>query len=193
MQVKISGVNLNIGSSLEEYIQSNLTTKVEKYFDRSISATVRIAKDAYLYKTSITVNEGVKCGIVINSNASSNDIYSSFDQALSKIAAQLRKYSSKLKSYHKRRAAKDKEKVAESLEMAAYNVKPQVEEQAAASEKEPEIISKSVLEIEDLTVDEAVMKLDLSDDNALVFTNKANGKVAFLYQKKDGRLVLLEV
>ena len=42
--------------------------------------------------------------------------------------------------------------------------------------------------IEELTVDQAIMKMDLADLPALVFINKANNRVNVVYNRKDGNI-----
>lgn len=190
MQIQVTGVNFNIGDSLRHYIEEGLESKVKKYFEKSIEAKVRIAKDAYLYKTNITVNEGVKCGIIIRGNASDNEVYSSFDQALSKIGRQLQKYNDKLIDYRRRRGAQDKYR-----ETTAFEVLPQVAVQAENRSVVPDkaqILSEKLINIETLTVDEALMKMELSDNTAIVFINKDNDKLNFMYQKKNGKIALIE-
>jgi hypothetical protein len=50
------------------------------------------------------------------------------------------------------------------------------------------IINEKESEIESLSVEQAIMKMDLLDLPALAFMNNKNGKINFIYHRKDGNI-----
>ena len=60
------------------------------------------------------------------------------------------------------------------------------------SEKEPVIIAESEEIIKTLTVSEAIMLMDLNDQNAIFFKNTKNNRLNILFKKSDGNIGWLD-
>jgi hypothetical protein len=50
------------------------------------------------------------------------------------------------------------------------------------------VIAEMKTDIATLTVSEAVMRLDLADDGALMFVNRAHGGLNMVYRRADGNV-----
>ncbi len=196
MQIKVSGSNIDIGQALTSYVEEHLAKEVMKYFEQAISAEVHFTKENHhLFKVLIFVNEGVKSGIVVKSNAEAGDVYACFTEALQKAVKQLRRYKSRIKNYRRKGGGvKSVEPIYESFEAKKYvfpplshNVFDEMEQDEKAEESAV-IISEKAADIESLSVNEAVMKMDLADLPALVFINKDNGRINVVYHRKDGNI-----
>ena len=112
MQVRVVGSNMDIGQALTSYVEEHLAKTVTKYFDKAIDAEVHFSKDGNMFRVIVIVNEGVKGGIVVKSNAEAGDVYACFNEACSKSAKQLNRYKSKIKNqvekYYKKMGASKK-------------------------------------------------------------------------------------
>ena len=53
---------------------------------------------------------------------------------------------------------------------------------------EPTIVAELPITIEELTVSEAVMRLDLGELPALMFRNRAHGGLNMIYRRPDGHI-----
>ena len=72
----------------------------------------------------------------------------------------------------------------------AFNVFEEMEEEETDELSQSlNVITEKTTDIESLTVNEAIMKMDLADLPALVFINKQNKRVNVVYQRKDGNRV----
>ena len=69
MKIEVSGTNIDVGQSLIQHVEETLPDLVTKYFEKALSAVVHFSKDGPLFKAVITVNEGVRGGITVKSNA----------------------------------------------------------------------------------------------------------------------------
>jgi putative sigma-54 modulation protein len=130
-------------------------------------------------------------------------MYSSIDLALAKMERQVRRYKDRITSHkpHKGRAAKVRQAVLEMqhFEMAEEVMRHATEEAAEEAEAaEPrrapaarEIQSKE-FKAERLSVDQAVMQMDLMHRAFLVFTNVETGDINVVYRLEDGNVGLLE-
>lgn len=101
MQIRVIGSNMDIGQSLTQYVEENLAKSIKKYFDKAINAEVHFSKEGNLFKAVVTVNEGVKGGITVKSNAEAGDVYGCFNEAAEKASKQLRRYKRKIKNYRR--------------------------------------------------------------------------------------------
>lgn len=193
MQVRILGSNMEVGQSLTEYATENLNKDVKKYFENAVDAEVHFSKESHhLIKTTIIVNEGVKGGIVVKSNGNAADAYASFNESLEKATKQLRRYKRKITNY-RRHGLGIKEVEPENYEtlVATKYVIPSSHQNNNDEEiinDNVEIINEKSTDIERLTVDEAIMKMDLSDLPALTFVNRENNRINVVYHRKDGNI-----
>ena len=58
--------------------------------------------------------------------------------------------------------------------------------------KGPEIIRSKRLPVKPMSIEEAVMQMDLMSSEFLVFRNAANEGIAVVYRRKDGHYGLIE-
>ncbi|QDO98079.1 ribosome-associated translation inhibitor RaiA [Ferrovibrio terrae] len=100
MKILTSGQQLDLGDSLRAYVEEHLTAAVSKYMDNAIEANVVFRLDGSMYHCQCTVHIGA--GISMQAAAEGNDIYVSFDQALDKLAKQVRRDKRKRRNHHQR-------------------------------------------------------------------------------------------
>ena len=190
--------NFSLGIHLPDYVKEKVNKEILKYFDTTINANVFFSKDGSFFKTNIVVNDGSKRGIVIKSTAESDDIYNSFDLALTRITKQLRKHKGKMRNYRKKIAelkAKNNDLpyiLADRFILKEGQTENFEEVIEAGDDKEIvdnfNIIEEKETEIEELTVAEALMKMDLINLPAYMFINKENGQVNVVYKRNDGNI-----
>ncbi len=186
MQISVTGKHINVGAALKEYIEVELDNIVTKYFEQAISATVVITKEKHLFVTGIVVNEGTANHIWIKASAKDDDPHASFDLAAARVGKQLRKYKDKIKDHHKVRI--DKSYDFDSLEATKYVISPEQSSGANQSDDEALIIAEKSIQIESLTVSDAVMRMDLGELPAYMFINKKTNAVNVIYRRVDGNI-----
>lgn len=198
MQIRVMGSNIEVGAALTSYVEENLAKAVTKYFDHAINADVHFSKNGTMFKAVIVVNEGVKGGITVKGDSEAGDVYGCFNEASEKVTKQLRRYKRKIKNY--RRAAGGGLKSVEPsykgldatkyvLPPVAYDVFEEMErEESEELDQSLKIINEKTTEVEELSVDEAIMRMDLADLPALVFINKQNKRINVVYHRKDGNI-----
>ena len=174
MQIIITGQQINLGENLRDYADKALTGAVSKYFEEAVSADIKVAKDGALIRTDIMVRPA--SGTVINASGTSADAYASLDEAVAKIARQLRKYKNKLVGH--------KAQKVEMVDMSVIDAEKDKEEVADA----PIIIAEMQTALPVCTVSEAVMRMDLEGVNALLFKNTAHGGLNMVYRRADGNI-----
>ena len=106
-------------------------------------------------------------------------MYSAIDMVLDKLEKQLKK--GKQKTRERRGGAKSSIK----------DIPPEFMVNAAEDDHRPQIKITNI-DYKPMDVEEAVMQMDLLDDNFLVFTNAQTDRVNALYRRKDGHLGLIQ-
>jgi len=187
MQVSVSGQHLSIGLSLQEYVKERMGGSIKKYFDHAPSATVHFNKQNHDFSCDIVVNDGTGRHIVIKSNASSDDVYFAFDAALSKIEKQLRKYKSKLKDHSSKMKVSEVIPTTTKYVISPTKIDDEVEDQEIDLDN-PVIVAEKATKILQLSVGQAVMKMDLEDLPALMFRNVKTDRINVVYYRKDGNI-----
>ena len=131
-------------------------------------------------KTHISIRVGKD--IMVMSDATAPEPYASFDSAAEKVAKQLRRYKKKLRDHHDRMDA------AEAIKhMPAQNYVLSSEEEKEEA-NDPTVIAEMVTNIQTISVSEAVMRLDLSGENALLFRNAQHEGLNMIYRRNDGNI-----
>ncbi len=186
MQISVSGQQIDVGASLREHVEERLEREVSKYFEQAIDARVVFTKEAHLFVADIIVNEGTGTGIVIKGNGKAGDIYAAFDQASERIEKQLRRYKRRIKDHHKANPAEMGDAV-QPVSGTKYIFSDEGEESAEA-EDNPIIIAEKPMQIERLSVSDAVMRMNLANLPALMFINKKSGGISVVYRRDDGNI-----
>ncbi|MSO14228.1 ribosome hibernation-promoting factor, HPF/YfiA family [Rickettsiales endosymbiont of Trichoplax sp. H2] len=183
MEITVYGKHIKVGASLEKHVKDHLIYTVKKYFKDALNAHVKIEKQGQLFQTEIIVNEGTGNGILIKSNGHEYDSYRSFNVVNEKIEKQLRRYKNRIKNHKV-----TKESESDLISGTKYVISPLEEEDIENIEKSPTIIAEKVSGIENLSVKDAVMKMDLLNLPALLFINDASKKLNLVYYRKDGNI-----
>jgi putative sigma-54 modulation protein len=117
--------------------------------------------------------------ITIEAHTEGNDLYVAIDETMSKIARRMRKHKTRLQKHARPR---HKQSI-RHLPVTIYD--SQVMENQS-EEIEPMIIHPEHFQVKPLFPDEAIMDLELSDKNFVVFHNQKNDRLCILYRKKSG-------
>ena len=178
MALQISGKHMNIGEALSQRIDDRVADAVDKYFDGGYSGQVTMAKTGSGFQCDCTVH--LDTGVVLQATANGHDATACFDSAAERIEKRLRRYKRRLKDHHLGSAHKTE---------AQYTVmaSPDAEEELA-EDYAPAVIAETSQKIMTLTVAQAVMQLDLTDNPLVIFTNAGNGRTNVVYRRSDGNI-----
>lgn len=188
MNVNIHGKQTDIGDSLRGHIIDKLEDANEKYFNRAIEANVTLSPEGHSQiKTHISIRVGKD--IMVMSDAVAHDHYGSFDSACEKVAKQLRRYKKRLRDHHERLENSPEEHFipARDIVISADEAKS-IEEQAEQDHAEPLVVAEMTTNIQTMSVSEAVMRLDLSGENALLFRNAQHNGLNMVHKRADGNV-----
>ena len=181
MQLSIKGKQIDVGDALRAHVDSSLKSVVGKYFSGSMDAHVTFSREAHLFRADITVHAGR--GIVLQANASATEPYPAFDVAADRIARRLRRYKKKIVDQHHETHRPEISQVANTFVLQAED-----HDREEEANDNPVVVAEMTTPIDSLTVSEAVMRLDLGDLPALLFRNRAHGRLNMIYRRADGHI-----
>jgi len=181
MQLTVTGKQLDVGDALRRHVADSLEGILGKYFGSAIDASVILSREAHLYDAQLSVHIGR--GIMLQSGAAADAPYLAFDEAAQRLAKRLRRYKRRLRDHH--RAAPEGEPASQ------YVLAAEPDEDAGDAPAEDGadghlVVAEMQTEVPTLTVSEAVMRLDLANDTAMLFRNRAHGGLNLVYRRTDG-------
>ncbi|WP_068467165.1 ribosome hibernation-promoting factor, HPF/YfiA family [Candidatus Protochlamydia phocaeensis] len=190
--IKITGRHVEITDPMKDYAIEKIS-KIERFMNRIIDVTVIMDIQRFDHRVEIILKAG---NIKITSQASSQDMYASIDKAVDKLEAQIRRYKSKIQDHHaKGRAIIDMNVniLRRPAEEEELDLEEEVDNATTADQLRPhEIIKQETLPLKTLTYDEAIMKMELSNDAFLIFKNEADQKLKVIYRRKDSNYGIIE-
>ncbi|MBK8012759.1 MAG: ribosome-associated translation inhibitor RaiA [Deltaproteobacteria bacterium] len=112
----------------------------------------------------------------------SPDMYGSIDQAVEKIMRQAQRYRSKIKNHRESTNGRE-------LPHKVIDVVPENDEE---EQRLPDIVRQETIIAKEMSVDDAVMQMDLLNQDFLVFTNTISQRVNVVYRLPAGQYGLIE-
>ncbi|MDR7118654.1 ribosome hibernation-promoting factor, HPF/YfiA family [Caulobacter sp. BE254] len=191
MQVQISGKHVDVGEALRARVSDEITLSIGKYFDRGGDADVVISKEGFAFRVDCSVK--LASGQQLISHGSGGDAHAAFDAALAKIETRIRRYKRRLKSHSIAANAKQAENAAMYVLRAPDS--DEIDDDDWTSEDDHPtgapsamIIAESQASLKTMTVSMAVMELDLTESQAIVFRNAAHDGLSVVYRRPDGNI-----
>jgi len=182
MDINISGRKMNLGAALTEHASARLEGIADKYFSRSIDASVTFAKEGHQVRVEVSLHPNQ--GINLHAHAEEADAYASFDSAADKVEKQLRRYKRRLKNHH----ANDQAERMPYMVLAPEADEAEEAVHDIAAEDQPIIIAESHKQIPTVSVGDAVMLMDLENAGAFMFRNVKTGRLEVIYKRGDGNI-----
>ena len=188
MQVQVTGKHVDVGEALRTRVTDELSTSIAKYFDRDGGgADVVVSREGPAFRVDCAVT--LATGQQLTTQGLGGDAHLAFDAALEKLSKRIRRYKNRLKSHHGQAMAKQAENAAYFV-IAATDVDVTDEEDMdhAQAFPEPMIIAETEHPVRSMTVSGAVMELDLTEAQTIVFRNAAHGGLSVVYRRPDGNI-----
>lgn len=182
MALQVTGKNLDVGEALRTYVCDRVENTLDKYAGKSPSGHIRIEKTRGSFLTGCTIQ--LQTGLSLEAHGEAPDAYASADQALERLEKRLRRYKRRLKKHH----ASPDQKLS-MIEAPYYVIQSGDGETAEESNDDnPLVIAETQTVINELTVSDAVMQLDLAERPLLVFKNASHGRINVVYRRTDGNI-----
>ena len=177
MSINITGKHIEVGDSLRTRIEEMVSKISQRYFGDPIDAHIVVTKETHRFIVDFSVH--VSNHFVVRSHGEDGDPYRACDLASDHMEQRIRRYKSRLRD-RKRHTQKD-----DFFSAQQYVVNATEEDEGSDT---PVIIAEINTQISTLSVGEAVMRMDLSNDPVLMFKNAKNGGINVVYRRSDGHI-----
>jgi putative sigma-54 modulation protein len=195
-RVDIIGRNVQVTEPIRLYVWDKLS-KIERFHNHimHLHMTLEIQKVEHVCTIVLKIDHiQVKC------QADSTDMYASIDRAIDRLHSLLGRYKSRIQDHHQKKSSMIDMQV--NVLQRPYS---EIEEINAAIEEvntkrkmdvygTPKILGTETKPLKTLTIEEAMMKMDLSGDSFLIFRSEEDvqNKLKILYRRTDGNYGLIQ-
>ncbi|MDR1289427.1 MAG: ribosome-associated translation inhibitor RaiA [Holosporales bacterium] len=178
MNINVSGKNIDVGNAFRTHAIDEITSLIDKYIGTDVDTMVSVEKEQKLFNVEICLH--ITHGFIIRTDGVSNDPYKAVADAISRLEARIRRHKSRLKDQKRR-----KHWISESINATGYVIRREGNPQG---DEEHLIIAEQERLILDMSVSEAVMKMDLTGLPVTMFKNSDNGRINVVYKRPDGHV-----
>jgi ribosomal subunit interface protein len=188
MQIQVTGKHVDVGDALRSRVSDEISTSIGKYFDREGGgADVVVSREGHAFKVDCAVT--LASGQQLSTQGLGGDAHLAFDAAITKMQKRIRRYKNRLKDHHIQALARQAETAAYFVIQATDDEELDEEfDDESSAFPEPMVIAETEKEIRAMTVSMAVMELDLTESQTIVFRNAAHGGLAVVYRRPDGNI-----
>jgi ribosomal subunit interface protein len=186
MQIQITGKHIDVGDALRSHIETKLQSFRDRFFEGSVHGHVTLEKRRSFFLTDCTLH--LATGLVLQSHAEEATAMASSDAAMAHLEKQLKKYKQRLKDHH-RNPRTDRTQRNASAYVIPHDDDHEGDE---PSGMHAPVIAETATKIPELSVSEAVMQLDISTTNFVLFHNSKEGRLNVVYRRPDGNIGWLD-
>lgn len=170
MNIKIVGRKVTLRENFKSLVEKKLA-KFDRIFDEDAEATVTVTLEKNRQTVEITVKQR---GMIYRAESTSIEMNEALDVVVSKLGKQIRKNKTRLENSKK----------VKSIDMAeAYYDEPEEEYYVAK-------IKRFFVKV--MTVEEAILQMNLLSHEFFMFRNDSSGEINVVYKRNDGSYGLLE-
>jgi ribosomal subunit interface protein len=187
MQITVSGKQVGLSDALRTRVADQLDGVARKYFGRALEAQVTFSRARSFFVCDINLHAGR--GLTLRGEGEAGDAHGALDAAAEHIAKRLRRYRRRVNEHARDLANRERGEAARQYVLrqdtgadAGRKVNG-VAVGALAS-----VIAEHPAEILRLTLDEALMHMDLEDQPVLMFRHRDSGKMNVVYRRAGGTI-----
>lgn len=172
MTINYKGKNIEVTPALKEHAEKKIG-RLSRIMDID-KVTVTLIAEGNREKAEVSMM--IK-GYLLRGEDSGQDVFAAIDTVVDKLEKQLVKYKEKLQ----RKTKKDKAKIVEAA-MA----------EPVLDESEDELVRTKHFQVKPMTVDEAIMQMNMVGHSFFVFSNSENDEeINVVYVRYDGKYGLI--
>ncbi len=180
--VRITGLHVPVTEALRGYVETRIDN-LHLDYPRIMEAHAIL--DVQKYRQSCEIILHCANHISIEASEETDDMYAAIDGASAKIAQQMRKYKTRLMRTHRTRQRDEVRHFDEHV----LELPDDFEKEEST---QPTVVQTERYPVKPMFVDEAVLQMQLSQRQFVVFLNAQSQKINILHRRKDGGYGLME-
>lgn len=170
MKINYTVKKMTLKPSTKEHIEKKLH-KLDKFFDDDAAANIMLRLENNRVTAELTIRNG---SMVYRAENTSQDLIDAFDDACENIVRRIRKQKTKLEKRLRPKAFDDE------------LIEPVI------PETEFEIIRTKHFAIKPLSVQEAILQMEMIGHQFYMFRNEETDQISVVYKRNDGRYGIIE-
>ena len=170
MNITVIGRKVNLRENFKELVQRKLQ-KFERIFDADADTTVTVTLERNRQTVEITVKQR---GMIYRAEASALEMNEALDDVVAALGRQIRKNKTRL----------ERAKKVQQFELS--------DEYYDEPDEEIEIAKRKSFFVKTMTVEEAILQMNLLGHTFFMFRDEGSGEINVVYKRNDGKYGVLE-
>lgn len=180
MKITITGRKVTLKDHFKNLATKKLS-RFDKIFDENADAHVVVTLERNRQTVEITIKNK---GMIYRAEATDFEMNDALDQVINALGRQIRK--------NKTRLDKQIHSVALDQFVQELSVEAEPEVEVPAEDDEYRIVRTKHFPVKPMSVDEAILQMNLLDHQFYMFRNGSTGEINVVYKRKSGAYGLLE-
>lgn len=180
MTLRVSGKNMDVGDALRSKAESHFDGVIKKYFDGGYTGHLTLEKEGSGFNAACMVH--LDTGAVLQAGAYGGDAISAYELLSTTVEKRLRRYNRRLKQHRRHTNGED------VLEAQSYVLASPEDSEELAEDYSPPVIAETTKSLRPMSVEEAVMELDLTQADVVMFRHAGHGGLNVVYRRADGNI-----
>ena len=171
MKVQITAKKMQLSQSFTDYAEERLSAKLDKFFGSEASAKIVLnaLKNKVILELTVEMD-----GMIFRAEQSADDKNDALDACIDKIIREIRKNKTRLAKQLRDKSFTD-------------SVEPAPDEQV-----DYEVIKHKSFELRPMSVEEAILQMNMLSHEFFMFKNAETGDVNVVYKRADDNYAVLE-
>jgi len=193
--ISIVGKNLQITDTIREYVLEKLS-KLDRFSEKILDISTTLDVQKLKHNVSFLMKFS---HFIIKAHASTDNLYSAIDKASDRLLRLVNKYKEQLRKKHAVSvgALDLKVNVLEPQRDEVTQINTEIEAENWRKEMElyqfHDVVSSEKLSVRMLTQQEAIMKMELSGDNFMIYKGEEDQKLKVIYRREDENFGIIEI
>ena len=192
--IHVIGRHIEITDSMKAYAVDKLKKKIDRFEAHILDITITMDIQKLQHNVNFIVDIN---NTKIKVSGHSDNMYASIDLAIAHLEAKLRRYLSKLHEHH----SKTHHPVEMNVHVVARiipidDINDQIEEanlERVEKDLRPhKIVSRETKPLKTLTQEEAIMKMELSENAFMIYKAEEDQQLKVIYLRTDGNYGIIE-
>ena len=175
MKITITGRKVNLKDNFKHLVEKKLS-RFDRIFAEDAEASVVVTVEHNRQTVEITIRQP---GMICRAESTDMEMNDALDQVVSALGRQIRK---------------NKTKLAKRLHSGSLDqyVEEYFNSEDPDEGKEYEVVRNKKFFVQRLSIDEAILQMNMLGHQFFLFRNEEDGEINVVYKRKDGKYGLLE-
>ena len=183
MKIQISGKNMSTGEAFQQHAHASLSDIVSKYFTNAIAGHITLEKGlaGFTVRTRVNLTRRIELESTGHDN---KDAHAALDAAIEHAEKRLRRHKRRLRNHRSDMTEQEVNELSLNAPLTIYQSALDSLDDEESGGQLP-VVAELSYEVNALTVEEAVMQLELSDQQCLMFRNAGHLGLNMVYKRED--------